>query len=113
MNKAIPLAAALAFLMAGCLYTNVHSPYGYRSSAPLDVKTTSADPIVTGQACNQSVLWLFAWGHGGYIDSIKDALKDHPDSILYDVRTDIKVKSFVLGLYAKSCTVVSGKVGRL
>jgi hypothetical protein len=113
MNKALPLAAAVALLTSGCLYTNIHSPHAYRSAAPLDVKTTPADPVATGQACNQSVLWMFAWGHGGYIDAIKDALNEHPDAILYDVRTDIRIKSYVLGLYAKGCTVVSGKVGRL
>ena len=36
-----------------------------------------------------------------------------PEGILYDVRTDIKVKSYLLGIYFRQCTVVTGKVGRL
>jgi hypothetical protein len=111
MNRLFPLAAAL--LLGGCLYTNIHSPRAYRSSAPFDVKTTPNDPVVTGEACNQGVLWMFAWGNGGYAAAIKDALKERPNDILYDVRTDIKVKSFVLGIYFKTCTRVTGKVGRL
>jgi TRL-like protein family len=104
------LAAAL---LSGCglIYTNVQVPRAYRSASPIDVEAKASDKIVTGKGCNQSVLFLVAWGNGGYVAAVRDALKDEPyGSILYDVKTDLKAKAYLVGLYTKTCTVVTGKV---
>jgi len=103
--------AALFFLMGcGIIYTNVHVPRAYRSATPSDVKAQKSDNLVKGTACNRSILFLVAWGDGGYAAATRDALKNEPDgAVLYDVRADLKAQSFVLGLYTKVCTVVSGK----
>ncbi len=112
-NLVLPLLAAAGLCGCGILYTNIHSPRAYRSAAPSEVKTTLSDPSVTGEACSQSVLFLVAWGDAGYGAAVANALKDHADAVLYDVKCDIKVRSFVLGLYTKVCTEVSGKTGHL
>ena len=41
-----------------------------------------------------------------------DALKDHPEGILYDVKTDTRATGAALGAWVRVCTVVRGKVGR-
>ncbi len=117
MNKTIPrlaLLGAAAAVLGGCLYSNISSPYAYRSASPIDIKNAAdGDPVVQGSACNHSVLWLVAWGHGGYIGATRDALKQHPQGVLYDVKTDIKVQSVLLGVWTRQCTIVTGRLGRL
>ncbi|PCI36351.1 MAG: hypothetical protein COB53_09960 [Elusimicrobia bacterium] len=109
-NRALlPILAAAAF--SGCLYANVHVPRAYRSATPSDVKANSSDRLVSGRSCYQTLAFMFAWGDGGYSAAVADALSDQPDSILYDVNTDTHVRSYVLGLYSRVCTVVSGRVG--
>lgn len=110
MRPLIISAAALA--AAGCLYTNIRSPRSYRSATPVDVKPSPQDLVVTGEACNQTVLYLVAWGNGGYIGATAKAMEGQ-EGVLYDVKTDIKVRSFLVGLYTRVCTVVTGKVGKL
>jgi len=113
-GKAAALALAAAFL-GGCgiLYTGIAEPYSYRSASPVDVKASETDPLVTGESCNQSVLFLFSWGDGGYADAVSSALKGDTKDVLYDVKADVKVRAYLLGLYTKTCTVVTGKIGRL
>lgn len=102
-------AATLA--SCGILYTNIKVPRGYRTATPAEVKSAPDDPTVTGQACNRSAAYLFAWGDGSYAAAVENALGKR-DGILYDVRADIKVNAYVLGLYTKVCTVLSGKVAK-
>jgi len=104
--------AAAAQCGCGILYTNVHSARSYRSATPAEVKASPADETVSGMGCNQSLLYLVAWGDGGYIAAVKNALGSR-DAILYDVKCDIKVNSVLLGLYTKVCTKVTGKVAKL
>ena len=106
----IPLFA-VATSACGILYTDVKVPRGYRSATPSDVKTAPDDPSVSGKACSRSLLWLVAWGDQSYNTALKDALKEH-DGIMYDVRSDVKVQAYVLGLYTKVCTILSGKVAK-
>jgi hypothetical protein len=106
----VPLLAA-ATSACGILYTDVKVPRGYRSATPADVKTSPDDPAVKGKACSYSVLWLVAWGDESYDKALKDALGTK-DGILYDVRSDVKVNAYVLGLYTKVCTLLSGKVAK-
>jgi hypothetical protein len=113
-NKIRLLMSAVAVLaLSGCLYTNIHTPWAYRAATPAEVKSASGDPTVSGRACNQAVLYLVAWGNSGYRAAVQNALSGMPDSILYDVKTDIHVNSYVLGLYTRTCTVITGKVGHL
>lgn len=112
MKKTIGLAL-LAATLSGCIYTNIHSPRSYRSATPAEVKATSADETATGEACNRSLLFLVAWGNGGYIAATQNALAGKTDAVLYDVKCDVKVKSVLLGLYSRVCTKVTGKVARL
>jgi hypothetical protein len=114
MRTARPILIALlvaATSACGILYTDVKLPRGYRSATPADVKTAPDDPTVKGQSCSQSLLWLVAWGDESYDAALKNALGTR-DGILYDVRTDVKVNAYVLGLYTKVCTQMSGKVAK-
>lgn len=106
------LAVAVAALLSGCLYANVRAPRAYRSATPADVKSEPGDPLVAGEACGRMLLYLFAWGDTGYAAAAKAALKDDPEGVLYDVRVDQRVNSYVVGLYAKTCTVLSARVAK-
>ena len=107
------LATLLSF-GCGIIYTDIQIPRAYRSATPIDVESKPTDKVVIGESCNQSVLFLFAWGEGGYVAATKNALKDEPaGSILYDVQTDMKGKVYVFGVYTRICTVVRGKVASL
>jgi hypothetical protein len=103
-----------AFWLAGCgiLYTNIRLPYSYNSATPSDVHGDKEDPLVTGQSCNQSVIYLVAWGNAGYAAAVQKALEPYPKATLYDVKTDVRVDSYVLGLYTRSCTIVTGRAAK-
>lgn len=105
------IVAGMLFSGCGLLYTDVHVPRSYRSASPIDVDSKPSDKMVTGEACNESVLLLVAWGDGGYVAAVKDALKDEPPgSILYDVKTDLNASVYAFFVYTRTCTVVMGKV---
>jgi hypothetical protein len=104
--------AAVTAIGCGALYTDVRVPRAYRSAAPSDVKATPSDETVVGEACYQSLLFLFAWGDASYAAAARHALDGHPDATLYDVKADQRATSFLVGLYSKVCTVLTGKVGR-
>lgn len=106
----IPLFAA-ATTACGLLYTDVKVPRGYRSATPADVETAPDDPSVAGKSCSRSVLWLVAWGDTSYDKALKDALGTR-DGIMYDVRSDLRVNAYLLGLYTKTCTILTGKVAK-
>ena len=109
MRKLLPLLAAAP--LASCLYTDIKVPRGYRSASPSEVKAAPEDPAASGKACQRMLLYLVAWGDSSYATAVKDALKSAGrDGILYDVKADTKVNSYIVGLYAKTCTIVSGKV---
>ena len=106
----------LSMFLGGCgiLYTDVQVPRAYRSASPVDVTSKPTDSVVTGKSCNKSVLFLFAWGRGGYVDAVRNALEGQPTgSILYDVQIDLKAEVYLIGLYTQTCTIVTGKVGTL
>jgi len=107
------IAPLFAAALSGCgiLYTDIKVPRGYRTSSPAEVKSAPDDPTVTGKACNRSALFLVAWGDGSYAAAVKDALGTR-DGIMYDVRADMKVNAYLIGLYTKVCTVVSGRVAK-
>jgi hypothetical protein len=111
MKPFLVLLAALA-LLPGCLYTDIKVPRGYRSAAPSEVKSAPDDATVSGRGCNTTLLYLVAWGDASYATSVKRALDGKADSILYDVRVDVKIDSYLLGLYTRVCTVVTGKAAK-
>jgi hypothetical protein len=92
---------------SGCLYSNVHTPLSYRSPTPGDVPGPLG-PAVTGEACNHVLLWLVAWGDGGYSAAVDDAKRGSSARMLADVEADTKLFN-VLGVYQQSCTRVRGK----
>ncbi len=111
--RPVPILASAAMLLTGCglLYTDVQVPRAYRSASPIDVASKASDKIVTAEACNRSVLFLVAWGNGGYVEAVRQALENEPTgSVLYDVQTDMKANVYLIGLYTRTCTVVTGKV---
>jgi TRL-like protein family len=98
----------------GLIYTNVDVPRAYRSATSGDVPSGKSEKIVSGEACYQSVLFLVAWGNGGYAEAVRKALQQEPsNSMLYDVTADTRAQSYLLGLYTRICTVVTGKVAHL
>ena len=112
MRTALPLLlAALAASGCGILYTDVKVPRAYRSASASEVKAAADDPLVSGTSCQRSLLFLVAWGDSSYATAVRDALKER-QGILYDVRADMKVDSYLIGLYTRVCTVVTGKVAR-
>ena len=110
--KSIFCCVLAATTLGGCLYANVRVPRAYRSATPAEVKADPSDPTVSGEACTRAVLFLVAWGDAGYAAATKAALASAPEGVLYDVRVDQKVNSYVLGLYAKTCTVVSARAAK-
>lgn len=112
MKRPIQYCLAIFCLAtAGCLYTNIHVPRAYRSATPTDVKASAGDAAVTGKACYRCVLFMVAWGDGGYAAATRDAIKDKPGAILYDVKADVRLTSALAGIYSQTCTVVTGRVG--
>ena len=111
LRLAFPILLAAVLSSCGLLYTDIKVPRGYRTAAPSEVKSAPEDPLVTGKACNQSALFLVAWGDGSYATAVKNALGAR-DGILYDVRADIKVDAYLIGLYTKVCTVVTGRLAK-
>lgn len=112
-NRLFVLSLALAggVFLSGCgiLYTNIHVPRAYRSATPGEVSSDKNDEMVTGKSCYKSLLFLFAWGDAGYAKATEKALGGRTDVILYDVKTDMQVKSY-LSLYTRICTHVTGKI---
>jgi hypothetical protein len=113
MKRLLPiLFAAPALCACGILYTNVRVPRAYRTAVPSEVKASPEDPVVVGTACVRSLLYLVAWGDSGYSAAAKEALKEHPDRLLYDVKSDVHVRSILLGLYSRTCTRLSGRAAK-
>ena len=111
-SKGLLLIVAMV-LLNGCIYSDVQVPRAYRSASPVDVesKAKASDKVVTGEGCNKLVMFLVAWGNGGYAAAVNNALENEPHgSILYDVHIDVKAESYFIGVYSKVCTVVTGKV---
>jgi hypothetical protein len=103
--------AAVTVISCGALYTDIRVPRAYRSAAPSDVTATPSDETVVGEACYQSLFFLFAWGDASYAAAARNALGGHTDATLYDVKADQKATTYLVGLYSKICTVLTGKVG--
>jgi hypothetical protein len=96
----------LSLLVTSCVYTNVNTPLSYRAPTPSEVQGPLGESV-TGEACNQAVLGLVAWGDGGYAAAVEDAKQRSGARLLADVKSDTKLFN-VLFVYSKACTRVTG-----
>jgi hypothetical protein len=106
--RSIPVSVTLLSLaLSGCVYANVREPLAYRSPTPADVGG-SLGQEVKGEACNHVILFLFAFGDGGYDAAVADARATSHAPILADVKADTSLLN-VLGVYQRQCTTVSAR----
>ncbi len=93
-RPAFPILA-VAFLLAGCLYSNVVAPL----STDLN-KTTMGKK--EGRASTQSVLWLVSWGDAGVAAAAKNG------GLTTVNHMDVEIQNILFGLYTKETTIVYG-----
>jgi hypothetical protein len=108
----IALTAAVALVASGCLYSNIRTPRAYRSATPADVTARPTDPVVSGQGCYKTVLYLVSWGDASYAEAARRAIGGDATAILYDVKADTRVTSVFLGAYTEICTLLTGRLSR-
>jgi hypothetical protein len=86
---------AVMFLLTGCLYTHVLTPYD-----------TNLDKTVlgqkTGRSSMQSVLWLFAWGDASTSAAAKQG------GITTVNHMDREFLNVIFGIYTETTTIVYG-----
>ena len=104
------LLVVIACAVSGCIYANVKTPLAYRAPTVVEAKAAGAADV-EGTACNQAVLWLVAWGDGGYAAAVADAKAKSGATELADVRADTTFFN-ILFLYEKACTRVTAKAIR-
>jgi len=109
MLRSLITGAALAALLSGCLYADVRAPLSYGSATPGDAGGNLGREV-TGSACNTAILWLFAFGNGGYDAAVRDAQGNSGAPFLVDVKADTTYTNVVLGIYQRQCTNVTARV---
>jgi len=111
MSRITLAVAALlaAAALTGCIYTDVRAPLSYRSPTPSDVGG-NLGAEAQGSACNHAVLWLVAWGDGGYDAAVKEARESSHAALIADVKADTKYTNILFGIYQRQCTAVTGRV---
>ncbi len=109
MNLSIFGAAALSTLLTGCLYTDVRAPLSYGSATPGDANGALGQEV-TGSGCNTAILWLVAWGDGGYDAAVRNAKSAVNATFLVDVKADTTYTNVLLGIYQRQCTTVTARV---
>ena len=109
MNRSIIGSAAFAALLTGCLYSDVRVPLSYGSATPGDAGGNLGQEV-TGEGCNSALLWLFAWGDGGYEAAVRDAKAASGAAFLVDVKADTTYTNVVLGLYQHECTKITARI---
>jgi TRL-like protein family len=94
--KVLAVVVVAAFLLTGCLYSNVKTPFD-----------TDLDKTVLGQkegkATLYSVLWLFSWGDM----SVAAAAKNGGITTLNHM--DAEAFQILFGLYSKTSIIVYGE----
>ncbi len=108
-SRSTLLAFSLAALLSGCLFTNVRSPLSYGSATPGDAGG-NLGAEVNGSACNTALLWLIAWGDGGYDAAVRDARKSTRAPFLVDVKADTDYENVLFGVYQRQCTRVTARL---
>lgn len=102
-------ATLLALTASACLYTDIRAPLSYGSATPSDANG-SLGREVKGSACNHAVLWLVAFGDGGYDAAVADARAGTNAPFLVDVKSDTSYRNVLFGLYQRQCTNVTARV---
>jgi hypothetical protein len=101
---------ASSFLCNACLYADVRAPLSYGSATPGDANGNLGREV-TGSACNVGILWLVAFGDGGYDAAVRDAHAQAPGApFLVDVKADTSYTNVLLGVYQRQCTNVTARV---
>jgi hypothetical protein len=106
------LVAALLFLLpsaSACLYTDVRAPLSYGSATPSDANGALGREV-KGSACNYAILWLVAFGDGGYEAAVADARGSSNAPFLVDVKSDTSYNNVLFGVYQRQCTHVTARV---
>ena len=93
-------------LFTSCIYANVNTPLSYRAPTLNEVQGPLSE-LAHGEACNQAILGLVAWGDGGYAAAVEDAKQRAGARMLADVRADTRLFN-LLFIYSKACTRVTG-----
>ena len=94
-SKALPAAVAAAFLLAGCLYSNVTAPL------TTDMNRTGVGNK-EGRASAYSVLWLVSWGDAGAAAAARNG------GLTTINHMDVQIRNVLFGLYTKETTIVYG-----
>ena len=108
MIRSILGACALATLLTGCPRRRTRAAVvrvGHAGRRRRDL-----GPEVTGSGCNTAILWLIAWGDGGYDAAVRDAKSAVNAPFLVDVKADTTYTNVLLGVYQHQCTKVTGRV---
>lgn len=92
---ALGLVSLGLFTLPSCVFTN--------TVIPLDTDVQSTDlGTKVGEASNQSVAWLVAWGDGGMQAAAKEG------GITTMKHADLRVLNVLFGLYTRTTTIVYG-----
>ncbi len=105
----VAACAMLAPLLAGCIYADVRAPLSYGSATPGDANGNLGQEV-TGSGCNTAILWLVAWGDGGYDAAVREAKAASNAPFLVDVKADTTYTNVLFGLYQHQCTKVTARV---
>jgi hypothetical protein len=108
LARIILMSLALPGLSA-CLYTDVRAPLSYGSATPSDANG-NLGAEVKGSACNHAVLWLVAFGDGGYDAAVADARGTTHAPFLVDVKSDTSYRNVLFGVYQRQCTNITARV---
>jgi len=103
------LATLLALTASACLYTDIRAPLSYGSATPSDANGNLGREV-KGSACNHAVLWLVAFGDGGYDAAVADARAGTNAPFLVDVKSDTAYRNILFGVYQRQCTNVTARV---
>ena len=94
-SKLLVVALVVMFLLSGCLYAHVVTPYD------TDLNKTVLGPK-KGEATMQSVIWLFAWGDAGTAAAAKNG------GITTLNQMDRETLNILFGIYTRTTTIVYG-----
>jgi hypothetical protein len=109
MMRPFVAAAALAMALPSCLYTDVRAPLSYNSATPSDANGNLGKEV-KGSACNVGILWLVAFGDGGYDAAVRDARASTNAPFLVDVKADTTYKNVLFGIYQRQCTEITARI---
>jgi hypothetical protein len=109
MSRSIVIAVLLSLSLAGCIYTDVRTPLSYGSATPGDAGGNLGREV-TGSACNTAILWLIAFGDGGYDAAVRNARASTNAPFLVDVKADTSYDNVLFGIYQHQCTEITARI---